>query len=109
MSERGKSPKHIVSTFSQNRRIGMGLYRTCFFGKAGLLPGCQPIHAGSDMDARRLASDLLRDSPDVESVEVWRDADLVLRMNRHQMRLKPLSWNGDLLEGKLRRTSPRIS
>ena len=78
----------------------MGLYRTCFFGKAGLLPGCKPIHAGSDMDARRLASDLLRDSPEVESLEVWRDADLVLRMNRNQMRLKQLSWTGDLLEGR---------
>jgi hypothetical protein len=78
----------------RNKRIAMGLYRTCFFGKAGLLPGCKPIHAGSDMDARRLASDLLRDSPEVESLEVWRDADLVLRMNRNQMRLKQLSWTG---------------
>jgi hypothetical protein len=74
----------------------MSLYRCCLFGKAGLLPGCKPIHADSDRDARRLALELLHETPPAESLDVWRDADFAFGMSRHQMLLESPSLAGDL-------------
>jgi hypothetical protein len=66
----------------------MALYRCSLFNRAGARPGITPLHAASDAEARRLALELLRQSPEVDRVEVWRDADLAFRLNQRQARLE---------------------
>ena len=60
-------------------------YRCYLHGKQGVLPGFKPIHAETDEQARSTAIEMLQDQPSVEWLEVWRDADLVFRLNRHEI------------------------
>ena len=71
----------------------MALYRCSLFNKAGLQPGFKPIHADTDAEARKHALELLREYPLVERVEVWLDADLAFRLNRHQAHLESASFD----------------
>ena len=60
-------------------------YRFFLHGKDGMFPACESIFADSDIDAREIGMKILRDRPRIEWLEVWRDADLVFRLNRHEM------------------------
>ena len=60
-------------------------YRFYLHGRQGILPGFKPIHAETDDQAKNIAIQTLRDQPSVEWVEVWRDADLIFRLNRHEI------------------------
>jgi hypothetical protein len=66
----------------------MALYRCSLFNGSGAQPGMTPLLAASDAEARQLALELLRQSPEVDRVEVWRDADLAFRLNQRQARLE---------------------
>jgi len=66
----------------------MALYRCSLFSRLGAWPGMTPLLAETDAEARQLALELLRQSPDVDRVEVWRDADLAFRLNQRQARLE---------------------
>jgi hypothetical protein len=74
----------------------MTLYRCALFTLQGPRPGFTPIVAETDSEARHLAMELLRKSPEVDRVECWRNADLVFRLNQHQMRLESAPLYRDL-------------
>jgi hypothetical protein len=66
----------------------MESYRFSVIDKAGSPPEIRFIHAADDIDARRTAMKLLRESPAVKSVVVWRGADIAFRLNQHQLHLE---------------------
>jgi hypothetical protein len=63
-------------------------YRRFVFDQTGTRPGSKTIRAESDILAKRIAMDLLRDDPLIERMEVWRDADIAFRLSRNQARLE---------------------
>lgn len=66
-------------------------YQCCFFSPAVRQPSFKVLHADTDAEARRLVSIILRDSPEIERVEVWRDGDFAFRVNQHQVHLEMYS------------------
>lgn len=60
-------------------------YRFFLHGKEGMVPPSDAVFINSDIAARDIAVKILRDRPLVEWIEVWRDADLVFRLNRHDI------------------------
>ena len=46
------------------------------------------IQSDSDAHARELALQILRNCPEVESLEAWREADFAFRLNRHTVNLE---------------------
>lgn len=74
----------------------MELYRFCVFSNSGCPPEFKPIQAETDAGARAIALQLLRNSPCIERMEVWRGADLAFRLNQHQRRLESPSRRDDV-------------
>ena len=66
----------------------MAFYRCLRFNRTGILPGITPLRAATDVEARRLAMELLHQSPEVDRLEVWLDGDLVFRLNQRQAKLE---------------------
>ncbi len=66
----------------------MALYRCALFTQVGPQPGFKTLHAENDAGARHLALELLRNSPELDRIEVWRDADLAFRLSQHQRHLE---------------------
>ena len=60
-------------------------YKCYLHGKEGILLGFRPIHVETGVQARNMAIQVLQDEPSVEWLEVWRDADLIFRLNRHEI------------------------
>jgi hypothetical protein len=63
-------------------------YKCWFFLAKLAQPSFTVLHAETDAEARRLVSRVLRNSPGIERVEVWRDGDLAFRLNQHQLQLE---------------------
>jgi len=63
-------------------------YHCWFFIAKVPQPSFRVLLADTDAEARRLASLILRGSPLIERVEVWRDADFAFRLNQHQVHLE---------------------
>ena len=63
-------------------------YKCWFFVTRLPQPRFNVLHAQSDAEARGLVSHILRDSPQIERVEVWRDGDFAFRLNQHQVHLE---------------------
>jgi hypothetical protein len=60
-------------------------YRFFLHSKEGMIPADESIFVDSDIEARDIAVKMLRDRPLIDWIEVWRDADLVFRLNRHEI------------------------
>lgn len=63
-------------------------YKCWFFVAKLPQPRLDILHAETDGEARGLVSHILRDSPQIERVEVWRDGDFAFRLNQHQVHLE---------------------
>lgn len=63
-------------------------YKCWFFIAQLPQPRFNIVHAQTDAEARGLVSCILRDSPQIERVEVWRDGDFAFRVNQHQVHLE---------------------
>jgi hypothetical protein len=61
----------------------MALYRYYLLSASGGQARCTRFNSDTDAQARKVALQMLRDYPDVERLEAWRDADLAFRLNRH--------------------------
>jgi hypothetical protein len=72
----------------------MEIYRCFVFDQTGTRPGFKTIHAETDVHAKKIAMDLLRDDPVIEKMEVWREADLAFRLSRNQARLEGFGDDG---------------
>lgn len=66
----------------------MTRYQCCFFTTNARQPSFKVLHAETDAEARRLVSIILRDSPQTERAEVWRDGDFAFRVNQRQIHLE---------------------
>ena len=66
----------------------MNPYNCWFFGAKLPQPVFTILHAENDGEARRLAMHILRDSPGIEKVEVWRRGEFAFRVNQHQVHLE---------------------
>jgi hypothetical protein len=66
----------------------MTSYKCWFFVAKLPQPRFNILHAETDAEARGLVSHILRDSPQIDRVEVWRDGDLAFRLNQHQIHLE---------------------
>lgn len=62
-------------------------YKCWFFPAKLPQPSFEILRAQTDSEARGLVSRILRNSPQIERVEVWRDGDLAFRLNQHQVHL----------------------
>jgi hypothetical protein len=51
-------------------------------------PSFKVLHAETDAEARRMVSLILRNVPQIERVEAWRDGDFAFRVNQHQVHLE---------------------
>ena len=61
----------------------------CWFYLAKLpQPRFDILHAETDAEARGLVRHILRDAPQIDRVEVWRDGDIAFRLNQHQIHLE---------------------
>ncbi len=60
-------------------------YRCYLHRKQGILPGFKSIRVATGVQARSIAMQMLRDEPSVEWLEVWRNSDLIFRLNRHEI------------------------
>jgi len=66
----------------------MDLYR-CFLEKDENTPiGWQSIRCPNDAAARRKAMRMLTERSEVQRIEVWRGADLAVRVNRNSLQLR---------------------
>jgi hypothetical protein len=63
----------------------MALYRCLLRDLAGLPLEGTSLVSNADAAARQYALGLLRRLPDVQYVDVWRDADFVFRMSRFHL------------------------
>lgn len=73
---------------AENQVRAMTPYQCCFFMTKVRQPSFKVLHAETDAEARRLVSIILRDSAQIERVEVWRDGDFAFRVNQHQVHLE---------------------
>jgi len=63
----------------------MTVYRCFLRNRAGMPTGWKPIQSDTDAGARKLALDLLREQPQIQNVEAWRNADLAFRLSRSHL------------------------
>lgn len=78
---------HLMKSAPKQVRA-MTPYQCWFFNPGVPQPNPRILHAESDAEARRLVAIVLRASPEIERVEVWRDGDFAFRINQHQIRLE---------------------
>ena len=64
----------------------MTLYRCWLRNDAGIPMGWQSIRSDTDAGARKLALRLLRERPQIQNLQVWRNADLAFRLGRSHLK-----------------------
>jgi hypothetical protein len=61
----------------------MNAYRCYLYGAPGTKMQSTLIHGDTDEDARKIVLQILRERPEIDRAEVWRECDLAFRLNRH--------------------------
>jgi hypothetical protein len=79
----------------------MALYRCFLLGVTGSQPKFCMIHADTEVEAKRIAMQLLRNTPSLRTVEVWRDGDIAFRVKQHDAELESAI-------GRTRKLSQRV-
>ena len=60
----------------------MSVYRCYLYGAPGTKLESTPVHGDTDEAAREIVLQILRERPDVDRAEVWRECDIAFRLSR---------------------------